>query len=453
MQVVPIPSKIPILKNYPEFRRDPLQFWLDAAEVSPITEIELGPFVRYWVVSDPELIEHVLKTNAKNYPRERRLIKLGSSRHELMFNTADWDEWLWRRRLMQPAFHRKQIARFAEAMVEETAGLLNEWQAGQRIVMQDEMKKLTMRIIGRTMFSADVGAQTAQLQHDFEQVSEYAYKRTSAPINWPNWFPTPLMLKTVRAERSRIRILQEIVEGRMKGKGEREKEKGEEAIDLLDMLMGARLQENGDGEQTFSAVQLVYEMAGIVFAGHETTALTLTWLFYRLSRHPEIAERVYAEIDAVLGNRLPTLEDLDALPYTEQVVLETMRFYPPVYLTIREAMEADVCGGLAIPQGQSMIVNIRGLHHDRRHWRVPHKFLPERFDPVVSNTRGKNVYIPFILGPKKCIGDAFAMMEMRLVVATILQRVRLDYVGANPAKEKAGFVMEADNGVPMVVGR
>lgn len=435
------PNNIPLLNDFPAYRSEPLDFWLEAGKVAPISRVRFGPSMEYWVVTDPDLMQHVLQKQVKIYPRERRLMSLGGKfQPELMFNTAHWDEWLWRRRLMQPAFHRKQIAHFAEVMVAETAKLADEWTAAETLSLQDAMKTLTMRIIGRTMFSADVGHVTDKLQHDFETISTYTYTRASSFLNPPKWLPLPLTIKAFRADRSRIGILRDIVQARF--------DSNEPQGDLLDMLIGAHLE---DDDRTFSAEQLVYEMAGIVFAGHETTALTMTWLLYQLSQQPEIEAKLQAEIDTVLGDRTATLADMAQMPYTDMLVQETLRYYPPVYVTIREAMEDDQYGDYDIPRGTSLLLNIRGLHHDARFWDAPERFDPERFSAENSAKRPKNVYLPFITGPKKCIGDQFAMMEMRLAVPTLLQKWRFHYAGDQLPNEKPGFVMEADNGVPVAL--
>ena len=433
-------KRLPILYNFLEFRQKPLQFWLDAGKVAPVVRVRFGPSIEYWVVTDPEWMQHVLQRKAKTYIRERRMSKTNNmGAPELMFNTPNWEEWLWRRRLMQPAFHRKQIAQFADTMVAETVRLVDEWHLGQTIELQHVMKTLTMRIIGKTMFSADV-TETDLLQHAFEVTSRASYKKLSAIARLPDWMPTKLNRETQRANELRLGKLRQIVEDRFAS--------GQPQGDLLDMLISNHLEEDG---RRFSAEQLIYEMSGIVFAGHDTTALTLTWLFYLLSQHEDVMDRVSAEIETVLGNRLPTLDDLDKLTTITHVIQETLRLYPPVYVTIREADEEDNFGGYHIPKGTSLLLNIRGLHRDPTYWHDPETFNPDRFAKANSANRHKSAFIPFITGPRKCIGDNFAMMEMQLVAATLLQRVRLRYAGKTAPIEKAGFVMESC-GVTMQIG-
>lgn len=431
---------VPILRDFLNYRAAPLRFWLSSGQIAPVVRIGLGPFLEYWVVTDPDFLRHILQKNVKNYPRERRLSRLNRlDGPELMFNTDSWEEWLWRRRLMQPAFHRQQIARFAAIMTEEAARLAEGWQPGQRVNLDHAMKTLTMRIIGRTMFSADVGAETDELQETYELASAFTFERASSIWPPPLWWPIPANWRVKTAVSHRYALLRRIVEGRLAS--------GEVKGDLLDTLIGAHLEENG---RSFSSEDLVGEMGGIVFAGHETTALTMMWLFYLLSQHPEVEARLRDEIAAVCANRLPTLNDLPHMPYTQQVISETLRLYPPVYVTLREADADDQFGDYPIAKGTHFVLNIRGLHRDPRYWDNPEQFNPDRFTPEQAKARDNFAFIPFLSGPKKCIGDSFAMMEMQLVVPTILQQHRLHYAQPTPPIEKAGFVMEANGGIEMV---
>lgn len=174
---------------------------------------------------------------------------------------------------------------------------------------------------------------------------------------------------------------------------------------------------------------------------------------YLLDRHPGVRDRLFEEIDAVLGNRRITVDDLDAMPYTDQVIQETMRLYPSVYLTIREADREMTAGDVTIPKGARLVVNIRGLHLDPAAWEAPERFDPDRFEAGSGEGRHRFQHIPFLAGPKKCLGDHFAMMEMRLAIPTLLQRLRFSYDGERVPSPEAGFTLSVDNGMPMQAHR
>ncbi len=203
-------------------------------------------------------------------------------------------------------------------------------------------------------------------------------------------------------------------------------------------------------ERRFGPADLVGEMSGIVFAGHETTAETTTWLLYLLSIHPEVEARLRREMADVLGDRDPTPADVEEMPYLDRVVCETLRLYPPVFLTLREADVTHRVGDLTIPTGTRLVINIRGLHLDPAAWPDPERFDPDRFAPG-AGSRHRFQFIPFLAGPRKCLGDHFAMLEMRLVVPTLLRRLRLRYAGERPPRPRAGFTMSVDGGMPMSV--
>jgi cytochrome P450 len=432
----------PILHHFLQFQSDPLQFWLDVGREEPVVRVQLGPFRPFWVVTDADFIEAILHKKSRNFPRESRMRERnGLDNMDTVFTAPTWEEWLWRRRLLQPAFHAKELTKFADTIVTEAVALVDGVEVAAPLDLTSFMKSLTMRIICKTMFSASL-AETAVLQPAFEQVSDFSYKRLSSVIPLPLWIPTPDVVKTRRAIKARMEIVERIVQERL--------DSGKAKDDLLDMLISAHLDEDG---RRFTGNDLVSEMMSILFAGHETTAMTLMWLFYRVSRSPEIEQKLWDEVDGVLNGRLSTLADIDNMPYTHQLIQETLRYYPSVYLTLREAEEDDEFDGYHIPAGTQFVVNIRGIHRDPRYWDEPERFWPERFGGDGTVPRHKFAYIPFLAGPKKCIGDGFAMMEMRLVVPTIMQRLRFQYAAAEPVRERAGFVMETKKPVMMRVDK
>lgn len=372
---------MPLLGHFRQFRANQLKFWLETGQMGPLMRVRFGPR-ELWVVTDAEMLREMLQLRARNYPRSSQLIgedKLDTGK--TVFNAPTWDAWLWRRRLLQPAFHRKHLAAFAEAIVDETSQLMREWHSGSILPVKSVMKSLTMRIIGRTMFSAPL-QETEVLQECFEQIGKYSIYRNASLFTLPTWLPLPLYRRTRKALQIRHELINKLVSERLAS--------GEPQGDLLDMLIAANLE---DGTR-FSGQHIVDEMMSIIFAGHETTSMTLTWLFYLLSQYPTVELQVRHEIETVLGERLPTLNDLEKMPYTSWLIQETMRLYPSVYLTLREALEADQLGNVPVPAGTELVVNIRALHRDTRYWQEPERFYPERFSPERSLKRDKHAYMP-----------------------------------------------------------
>lgn len=443
MSVVERTGAVPLLHHYPAFRRDPVTFWQATGEQGPVVRVRFGPFQEFWVLTEPGFVEHVLLKAVKDHPRDRKLMKVNrAGGPELMFNTDRWEEWRWRRRLMTPAFHRTQVVGFGERMVAQAERLVDELAAHRGPVEIDpHIRTLTMRIILETMFGVEREEDMETLHGAFEASSSAVFRRASAPLALPRWVPTPANRSLHQSGVVRYRILSRIVAERHR--------RGPGTDDLLDLLIAAGLEE----ERPFTPEELVFEMSGIVFAGHDTTAATLTWLLYLLTLHPDAERRLRAETDRVVGDRAIRADDLGEMPYTDWAIQEAMRLYPAVYVTLREADSDGVYERYQYPKGTRFLINIRGLHRDPAAWDAPNEFRPERFDPAAGTNRHRFQYIPFLGGPKKCLGDGFAMTELRLVVPTLLRHLRFSYAGDRPVRERASFTMGPDNGVPMLVER
>jgi len=432
------PGGVPIFGDYLAFRRDRLGFWTDVGRLGPVVEVRFGTQA-FWVVTDPEIVEHILLGAVKDYPRDRRLMAPNRGPGpELMFNTDRWEEWRRRRRLLAPALHRRSIARFADTMVGHAVRAAEEWLEAGTVDVEARMRTLTMRAILETMFSVTRDDEVSRLQESFEVSSRVVSGRAAAPIPVPWWFPSPANLRLRRLTRYRWRVLAQIVADRIAT--------GEPRGDLLDLLLA----QHADDDR-FGLRDLVGEMSGIVFAGHETTAETTTWLLALLATHPEVEDRVRREMAEVLGDRDPTADDVEEMPYLGRVISETLRLYPPVFLTIREADADHRVADLRIPAGTRIVINIRGLHHDPTAWPEPERFDPDRFEPGAVASRHRCQFIPFLAGPKKCLGDHFAMLEMGVVVPTLLRRLRLRHARPDPPRPRAGFTMSVDGGMPMRV--
>lgn len=441
-QVAKIPPRRPdgnlIVGDLFTFNKDRVGFFTDTGDIAPLVRFRMT-YLDNLLVTDADFAKEILQTRNKNYVKEPRLMSiLENGTSQVMF-TADGDEWLWRRRLMQPAFHRKQVAQFCDAILDETKKHLADWQDGDRRDMDEEMKLVTMMIIGRTMFNVDMAGDSEELHEAYRTLGDNLVARIINPFHAPMWMPTQSNKEYKAVQKTVSQALTTIIEDRRKSQ--------EPHNDLLDMLLAmADVEEGG-----FTENQLIYEMSSIVFAGHETTATTLTWLLYALSQHPEVEQQLHQELDTVLNGRQPTIDDLDNLPYLNQVINETLRYYPAAISTTRQAVEADVIGGYEIREKENIFINIRGIHFDKRYWDNPDIFDPDRFTPERSADRHKWAFIPFLNGPRKCIGEPLSRVEMQLILATMLQRFRFRLPEGTIVEEDLGFVLRPKGGLEMFV--
>ena len=352
--------------------------------------------------------------------------------------TSDGEIWLKQRRLMQATFHRQQVSRFAEVITKETVQALDHWSSERSFDLEAAMMDITMNIIGRTMLNIDILRDHPQLYHAFTTVSTYIADRASnpaAPLLYALNGRTREFHKALTMTRT---MLKQAIDQRLAS--------GDHPGDLLDMLMMARDEEDGS---RMSTAKLMDELFGIVSAGHETSSITLAWLFHSLAAHPESEAKVHAELDQVLGDRLPTVADLPNLPYLKQVIDETLRRYPAAYVSTRQSIAADEIAGYSIPAKSIILINIYGLHHHPAYWADPERFDPDRFALAHADAINRQAYLPFLLGPRKCIGEPLAYLEMQLIAATIAQRFRLHPDPARPAKLVTKFTLRAADGLWM----
>jgi len=361
----------------------------------------------------PELVEEVLVNQNRKFIKHYRLRETKRAfGHGLL--TSEGDFWRSQRKLAQPAFHRERIAAYARFMVESTERMLDSWSDGQIRDVQDDMMRLTLEIVAKTLFDAEIGNDTADASGAMETLMRCFVARTGSLVNPPHWLPTPLNLRVERAIRRLERILMTIIAERRKS--------GADRGDLLSMLLHAQDEESG---RSMSDQQLRDEVMTLFMAGHETTANTLAWTWFLLSGHPDVEARFHAELDLVLGGRPPAVADLPRLSFTENVVNETLRVYPTVWMVGREAIEPVELGGYRIPAGTTVFMPQWVVHRDSRWYDDPEVFRPERWEGGLIQRIHRYAYFPFGGGPRICIGNNFALMEAALILATIAQKYRL----------------------------
>lgn len=397
-----------------------------------------------YLLAHPDHVGHVLQANHRNYRRSRNNDKLRRALGNGLL-TNDGASWLKQRRLIQPAFHRKRIARFGEAMTNETHKLLGQWQDEalheKPLDISSEMMRLTLAIVSRTMFGATIGQEGEELGPAVTALQEETHRRQFVLLDLPEWVPLPHLRRAGEARKTIERVVTRIIE-------ERRRADDPAHNDVLAMLLNAK---DADTGASMADAQLRDEVRTIFLAGHETTSNALTWTWYLLARNPDAATKLRAELDHVLGGRLPTTDDIPQLPYTKMVVEESMRLLPPVWALSREAIADDEIDGYRIPAGSTVVLSQFITHRHPDFWEEPEAFDPERFSPDRANERHRFAYFPFGGGPRICIGSSFAMLEAQLILATIAQHYELELVPEHPVELEPLITLRPKHGMMMTL--
>ncbi|RMG83751.1 MAG: cytochrome P450 [Chloroflexi bacterium] len=413
MAAIPYPTTPPaepFIGHLRLFRRDTLRFLEGARDYGDIVHLRfLGR--HGYMLNHPDYIHQVLVQDAKHFTktpmfRRNAEVVLGQG---LLLSEGDFHR--RQRRLLQPAFHHQRIAAYGDIMVSYTQRMMAEWGSEVTINMAEEMMRLTMQIVAKALFNADVGAEAAALGEAITVAIETAAHRIMSAFSVPAWLPTPANRERKRQFTMLNSAIYNIIQQR--------RESGEDTGDLLSMLLQA--QDEDDGSR-MSDKQVRDEVMTLFIAGHETTANALTWTLYLLSQHPSEVARLREELDSVLGDRSPTFADLPNLRYTEMVVKEAMRLYPPAWILSRMPTEPITIGGYVVHPQSVVIMSQWAMHRHPNYWEEPERFDPTRFTPEKEQARPKFAYFPFGGGPRICIGNSFAMMEATLVLATIMQQ-------------------------------
>ncbi len=402
----------PLVGSAFELTRDRLAFTRRVAELGDLGRFRMFNLELYHA-SVPEAVQHIMQDNARNYIKGPLFDAMRSLVGNGLF-LSDGEFWLRQRRLMQPAFHQRRLAALVDGMALEAQVSIDRWAqaaaTGQVLNMAQETTALAMRVVTRALFSTSLAGSEKRLAEAITTIIHEISFRFDMPFYPPLRFPTPRNLRA----RAAVRTIDEEVFALIHSRSG-----GEVKDDLLAMLMEARDEEDGKG---MTDRQLRDEVLIMFAAGHETTANAMAWAFSELPRHPEMLAKLRRELDAVLGGRTPTAEDLPHLVYTRQVVEEVLRLYPPVFITSRQAVKEDVICGYRIPAGALISVSPFAMHRNARYWEDPLVFDPERFTPERSTGRPRFAYFPFGGGPRQCIGKDFALFEATIVLAMAAQR-------------------------------
>ena len=442
-RIPPGPPLVSLLGGHLDrFRTGRLDFFAETSRAyGDVVKVRFG-HRRVYLVSHPDLIEEIVVAKNHNFIKHFALrlnpLVLGKG-----LLTSEGDFWLRQRRLAQPAFTRNRIAAYGPAMVAAAQRVVASWRPGQKRDIMVEMMRLTLEIAAKTLFDAEVGGEAAAVVEALNVLQQQFLTRFNSLIPAPIWLPTPANLRQRRA----VRRLDEIVYGFIRQRRAQNVVKN----DLLTILLHARDEDDGT---RMTDRQVRDEAMTIFLAGHETTALVLAWSWYLLARNPQAEETLAAEWRDLLGGRAPTVEDWPRLRYTDKVVLESMRLYPPAYVIGREALADCTIGGYHVPRGTTLLMSQWVVQRDPRFFDDPEAFRPERWTDAFQKALPKFAYFPFGGGPRLCIGNTFALMEMALVLPTIGQPFRFALEPGAIVKPQAFFTLRPSPGIPgMIVPR
>ncbi|MGC1615422.1 MAG: cytochrome P450 [Candidatus Acidiferrum sp.] len=412
---------------------DPLGYFTQIVrEYGDVVGLRILNF-RILLINHPDHIEDVLVNHPRKFIKGRVL-----QANKRVFGrgllTSEGEFWLRQRRLVQPAFHRARIAGYASTMVEYSERLMHEWQDGEERDIHKEMMRLTLQIVGKTLFDADVERDAQDVGKSLELLLELGanFRRT---IFIPQWIPTPTNLRLERAIRKIEKVLYRIIAEK--------RSSGRDAGDLLSMLLAAQ---DVDGSR-MNDRQLRDEAITLFLAGHETTANALSWTWWLLARNPGAESKLHAELRSVLAGRAPSLDDLPKLVYTNHVITESMRLYPPAWGTARTAIEDLEIAGYSVPKNSGVSFAQWTVHRDPRWYDAPEEFRPERWEGDLLKRLPRFAYFPFGGGPRQCIGNTFALMETALVLATVAQQYRFRLVEGHPVVPLASITLRPRYGI------
>ena len=413
---VPSLPGLPLFGQLIPFRFRRLQLLSDAARLGPMSRLKLGP-LNVLMLTDATLARELLVDHAEDFTKSRTLAQSARLLLGEGLLTSEHEVHRRQRKLLAALFSPREVAVWADQMVQETDAAVTSWRGREEMDVGDEMMKLTLSIVGRTLFDVDVSAEAEWVGRGLTEANHQTMVESTRLL------PLPMRIPTIGRLRNRA-ALRRLDEFAYRLIAER-RASGASGSDVLSLLVRARDEDDG---RTMTDREIRDEVMSLFFAGHETTATLLTWTWALLAEAPAVRSRLEAELAQVHGGRRPTFADLPSLPYAAQVLDETMRLYPPVYGLGRLAERDVVLGGVTVPKGWTVAVNIYGMHHDARLFPDPERFDPDRMTAERREALPRSAYMPFGAGSRVCIGSHFAVMEAHLLLATIAQRVRLDRV-------------------------
>ncbi len=402
--------------NFLQFRRDPTEFLGKMADLGDVSFFKMGSQNAFFI-NHPEMIRDLLVVNAQKFKKGRALQRAKRLLGEGLL-TSEGEAHLRQRRMIQPAFHRGRIAEYARSMVEYGEKMSATWSDGDIRDIDQEMMHLTLQIVGKTLFNANVENDADEIGNAMSSILKLFNYLLLPYSEWLEKLPLPQSKRFRNARETLNSVIYGII-------GERRRS-GEDKGDLLSMLLAARDEDDGSA---MTDEEIRDESMTLFLAGHETTANAMNWTWYLLSQNPEKEAKLHEELDNVLVTRPPTMDDLPNLKYTEAVLAESMRLFPPAWAIGRLSLEDHQFGGFNVPKGSLVLASPYVMHRDVRFWPDADKFIPERwFEQSIKEAGQKNIYLPFGGGVRRCIGESFAWTEGILLIASLARKWRLRLV-------------------------
>jgi cytochrome P450 len=417
-----------------EMKDDPLGFLSQCRDqYGDIVPFRMGVFPILFV-NDPELIHEILVTQAHNFSKD---VALKNNREFFGYGllSSEGDYWKQQRKLSSPSFSPKKLESYSQIMVEHTNYMLSNWRHGNIYDIQHEMMQLTLSIATKTLFDLEIEKEVEELETALTDAQKHLANRMNSVLLllFPEWVPFPTNVALLTAIRKIDKVIYRLI-----------KERRSNAQGRNDLLSTFLSVEDEDGTKMTDR-QIRDEVFTLFFAGHETTALTLTWTLYLLCKHPHIEEQLVSEIQQVLHGRKPTIADYGQLSFVEKTIKESMRIRPPVWAIGRECINNCQIGNYEIQKNTAVIISQWTMHHDKRYYKDPECFDPNRWTNEMIAQLPKFAYFPFGGGPRTCIGNGFAMIESVLALTTILQEFHLEFANDNSIELNPAVTLRPKN--------
>lgn len=408
-----LPHALPLLGHALHLLRDPLTFLTAARPLGDVVEIRIGPRPAY-LVNNPDLIRQILVKESKKYSKGVQFDKMRPTMGNGLV-TAGGEEHLKHRRMIQPAFHHARIAGYATIMRDLSLEMTESWRDGDRIALDQELTRLALMIVGKSLFSTEFGSEVVgEVLRSMPVFLEGIAKRAMAPTQLLEKLPTAENRRFNEANRRLRGVLDETIA--------EYRRTGVDHGDMVSMLLMARDEATGEG---LSDAQVRDEAVTMLLAGSETTSTLLSWVFHVLGQRPDLEALLHAEVDEVLGDGPVAFEQIGRLAYTRRLITETLRLYPPAWLLTRRTNEPVTLGGLVLPAGASIMFSMYSLHRDPAIYADPDTFDPDRWLPERAKQLPRPAFVPFGAGNRQCIGEGFAWTEAIILLATIASRWRM----------------------------